>query len=123
MRAVRAVLVLVLILLLVAFLYNNHFGVDQKVDVRLEPLMANRVGVPLVTVVFWAFAGGAVLSMLLFVSIYVKQSVQAHTNKRRIKALESEVAILRNRPIEESAELLKGADRKHTDLRSPFADG
>ena len=122
MWAVRAILVLALVLLVVAFAYNN-FGVDQTVDVKLEPVLPNYVNVPLVTVVFWSFVSGAILSMLLFVTIYIKQSVQVHSARRRIKSLESEVSILRNRPIEESAELLKGADRKNDELKSPFAKG
>jgi len=122
MWVVRAVLVLLLILLVVAFAYNN-FGADQTVDVKLEPILPNYVDVPLVTVVFWSFLVGAVLSMLLFVSMYIKQSVLVHTSRKRIKALEGEVMILRNRPIEESAELLKGADRKQDELESPFSEG
>ena len=122
MWVVRAILVLLLLLLLVAFAYNN-VGADQTVDVKLRPLLPNRVDVPLVTVVFWSFVAGAVLSTLLFVSIYIKQSVQSHSARKRIRALEGEVAILRNRPIEESVELLKGADRKQDELESPFAGG
>jgi uncharacterized integral membrane protein len=121
MWIVRAVLVLLLILLAVAFAFNNN-GPDQKVAVNLEPLFANRVDVPLITVVFWSFVGGAVLSALLFVSIYLKQVIQTRFGRKRIRALESEVMILRNRPIEESAELLKGADQKKSELDSPFAD-
>ena len=121
MWIVRAVLVLLLLLLVVGFAFNNS-GVDQKVAVHLQPLFPNYVGVPLLTVVFCAFLAGAVLAMLMFVSMYLKMSVQAHTTRKRIKALESEVTILRNRPIEESADLLKGADRKKDELDSPFAD-
>jgi uncharacterized membrane protein YciS (DUF1049 family) len=119
MWAVRAILILLLILVVVAFAYNN-FGQDQVVDVHLEPVFSNYLGVPLVTVVFWAFAGGAVLSLLLFITVYIKQSVNLHASRRRIKALESEVSILRNRPIEESVDLLKGADNRQ-DKDSPFS--
>ena len=120
MWIVRAVLVLLLLLLVVGFAFNNT-GAHQKVAVYLQPLLPNYVDVPLVTVVFWSFLTGAVLSMLLFVSMYLKMSVHGHTTRKRIKALESEVTILRNRPIEESADLLKGADRKKDELDSPFA--
>ncbi|MBU0982450.1 MAG: LapA family protein [candidate division Zixibacteria bacterium] len=122
MWAVRALLVLVLLLVVVAFAYNN-FGPEQKVDVKLEPLLPNYLGVPLVTVVFWSFAAGAILSMFLFVSVYIKQSVDQYAAKKRIRSLENEVAILRNRPIEESAELLKGADRRNEEQESPFSGG
>ena len=121
MWIIRTVLVLLLLILVVGFAYNN-IGPDQEVAVHLEPLFVNYVDVPLVTVVFWAFVAGAALSLLLFVSIYVKLSVQGHTARKRIRSLEGEVTILRNRPIEESAELLKGADRKMDEQESPFAE-
>ena len=121
MWVIRAILVLVLLLLIVGFAFNNA-GPDQKVAVKLEPLFSNYVGVPLLTVVFGAFVGGAVLSLLLFITIYIRLSVESHSYRRRIKALESEVSILRNRPIEESADLIKGSDRTQGDLKSPFSD-
>lgn len=121
MWVVRTVLVLLLLLLVVGFAYNNMAS-DQKVAVHLQPLFYNYVDVPLLTIVFWAFMGGAVLSMLLFVAIYLKLSLEARTARKRIRALESEVAILRNRPIEESVELLKGADRRNEETESPFAE-
>jgi uncharacterized membrane protein YciS (DUF1049 family) len=121
MWIVRAILVLVLLLLVVGFAFNNS-GPDQKVAVRLEPVFSNYVGVPLLTVVFGAFVAGAALSLLLFITIYIKLAVESHSQRRRIKSLEGEVAILRNRPIEESAELIKGADRKQGDMKSPFTD-
>jgi uncharacterized membrane protein YciS (DUF1049 family) len=121
MWVLRAVLIAVLIILVVAFAYNN-FGPDQRVDVNLKPLLANYVDVPLVTVVFWAFFSGVVLSLLLFITMYVKQAVDIHSFKRRIKALESEVSILRNRPIEESVDLLKGVDSKVAESKSLFSE-
>ncbi|RKX27576.1 MAG: hypothetical protein DRP45_00640 [Candidatus Zixiibacteriota bacterium] len=122
MWVVRTILVLVLILLVVAFAYNN-FGPDQVIDVKLEPVFPNYVDVPLVTVVFWSLLAGSILSMLLFVSAYVKQSVQFHSARKRIKALEGEVTILRNRPIEESADLLQGVDRRQSEKKSTFGNG
>ncbi len=121
MWVVRTVLVLLLVLLVVGFAYNNTAS-DQKVAVHLHPLFADWVDVPLLTVVFWSFMGGAVLSMLLFVAMYLKLSLEARTARKRIRALESEVAILRNRPIEESVELLKGTDRRNEETESPFAE-
>ena len=120
MWAVRAILVLFLILVIVAFAYNN-FGQEQVVDVRLEPVFSNYLDVPLVTVVFWSFVAGSVVSLLLFISVYIKQSVALHSSRRRIKSLEGEVTILRNRPIEESVDLLKGADRRRDEHDSPFS--
>lgn len=122
MWVIRAVLIAVLILLLVAFAYNN-MGPDQTVDVNLRPLLPNYVDVPLVTVVFWSFVSGVMLALLLFVTIYIRQTVDWHAARKRIKTLEGEVAILRNRPIEESADLLKGVDAKIPEVKSPFAEG
>lgn len=121
MWAVRAIVVLLLILVVVAFAYNN-FGEDQVVDVKLQPFYSNYVDVPLVTVVFWSFVAGSLLSLLLFITVYIKQSVTLHAAKRRVKALESEVTILRNRPIEESADLLKGVDKRQGAIDSPLSD-
>lgn len=121
MWLIRTVLTLLLLLLVVGFAYNNA-STDQNVDVHWKPLAADRTDVPLLSVVFTSFLGGALLSMLLFVSMYLKVSLQARLARKRIRSLESEVAILRNRPIEESAELLKGADRIITKAKSPFAE-
>lgn len=122
MWIIRAVLIAVILILMIAFAYNN-FGPDQKVDVYLRPFFPNYLDVPLVTVVFWSFVAGVVLSLLLFISIYIKHTVDMHAYKKRIKALEGEVSILRNRPIEESADLLKGADTRLRDVKSPFSEG
>jgi uncharacterized membrane protein YciS (DUF1049 family) len=122
MWIIRAILIAVMLILVIAFAYNN-FGPEQKVDVYLRPVMPNYLDVPLVTVVFWSLVAGMVMSLLIFISIYIKQTVDLHTARRRIKALEGEVGILRNRPIEESAELLKGADSLIRDVKSPFSEG
>jgi uncharacterized membrane protein YciS (DUF1049 family) len=122
MWIIRAILIAVMLILVIAFAYNN-FGPEQKVDVYLRPVMPNYLDVPLVTVVFWSLVAGMVMSLLIFISIYIKQTVDLHAAKRRIKALEGEVGILRNRPIEESAELLKGADSRIRDVKSPFSEG
>jgi uncharacterized membrane protein YciS (DUF1049 family) len=121
MWAVRAVLIAILIIIVVAFAYNN-FGADQTVDVNLTPFYHNYADVPLVTVVFWAFVAGVVLSLLLFVTTYIKLSVQTHSLRKRIRSLEGEVAILRNRPIEESADLLKGVDDDEGEVQSAFRE-
>jgi hypothetical protein len=60
--------------------------------------------------------------VLVFLLIYIRQSVQLHSVRRRVRALEGEVTILRNRPIEESADLLKGADLKASTTASPFEE-
>ena len=121
MWALRAVLIAVLIIVVVAFAYNN-FGENQTVDVKLKPFYHDYAGVPLVTVVFWAFVAGTLLSLLLFITTYIKLSVQSHSLRKRIKSLEGEVAILRNRPIEESADLLQGADEENSRITSAFEE-
>ena len=89
---------------------------------NLTPFYHDYVDVPLVTVVFWAFVAGVLLSLFLFITTYIKLSVQTHTLKKRIRSMESEVAVLRNRPIEESADLLKGADSENDRVESAFEE-
>ena len=121
MWAVRAILIAILIIIVVFFAYNN-FGPDQTVDVHLKPFYDNYVDVPLVTIVFWSFVAGIVLSLLLFVSTYIKLSVQYRNARKKVKALETEVTILRNRPIEESADLLQNSDNKAGESTSSFRE-
>jgi len=109
MWAVRAILIVALVLCVVAFAYFN-LALQQKVDVHL--IWEQRVDVPLLTVVFWSFVVGVLLSMVVFMLIFIKQSVQMRSARRQIKALEGEVTALRNRPIEESADLVASGERK-----------
>ena len=71
---------------------------------------------------FWAFLVGVVMALLLFITTYIRLSMQMHGARKRIKALETEVAILRNRPIEESADLLRGADDQRSEASSAFKE-
>jgi uncharacterized membrane protein YciS (DUF1049 family) len=120
MWAVRAVLIALLIIVLVAFAYTN-LQLDQKVSINV--LTAKYVNVPLLTVVFWAFVGGILVSLILFISIYIRLSVQLRSANKRVFALESEVTVLRNRPIEESAELISGGENNDSEEKSPFDNG
>jgi len=121
MWALRAILIALVLVLLIAFAFSNN-GRDQTVDVNMQPLLANRTGVQVLAVVFWSFVGGVLVSLLLFIGMYIKLSVENHATRRRVKALEHEVAILRNRPIEESVDLLKGADDKGDRIESTFKE-
>ena len=121
MWAVRAVLVTILLIMVVAFAYNN-MNTGQLVDVNLKPFYYNYADVPLVTVVFWSFVAGIILAMILFITTYIKLSMQIHGTKKKIKALEQEVSVLRNRPIEESADLLKGTDSNAGHNKSAFEE-
>jgi uncharacterized membrane protein YciS (DUF1049 family) len=103
----RSVLILIVIAIIIGFaLYNS--GPDQTVK-NLDLILAQRQNVPIVTVVFWSFILGALIAWLLFISIYLKQTNQLREANKSIKGLISEVTALRNRPIEESRDLL---DRK-----------
>lgn len=120
MWAVRAVIIALLVVAIVAFAYFN-FSPTQKVDINL--IYVKYVDVPVVTVVFWSFVAGLIVSLVLFISVYIRLSVQMRTATKRIQALEGEVSVLRNRPIEESADLLKGADDQELEVKSPFTEG
>lgn len=111
MWAVRAVLIAVLVIALMAFAFNNT-GKNQDVEISLRPFADEVRSFELLEFAFWPFAAGVVISLLLFISTYIKLSVQLRGANKRIRALETEVAILRNRPIEESADLLKGSDKQ-----------
>jgi uncharacterized membrane protein YciS (DUF1049 family) len=103
MWVLRSILILIVIAIIIGFVSYNS-GPDQVVDINL--IWAQRFDVPVYTVVFWAFLLGAVVSWLLFISVYLKQSGQIREANRKVKGLQTEVTALRNRPIEESKGLL-----------------
>ena len=117
MWALRAVLIVFVIISVVAFAYHNS-NPAQKINVDL--VFAKYIDVPLVMVVFWSFVAGMLVSLVLFILIYLRQVVQIRSFQKMIRSLENEVTVLRNRPIEESADLLKGQDEKRINLRSPL---
>lgn len=104
MWILRAILIALVVISVVAFAYFNVSS-DQKVDVNM--IYAKFLNVPLITVVFWSFVGGLLVSLILFISIYIRLSVEIRSTRKRVRALEHEVSILRNRPIEESAEFIE----------------
>ncbi len=117
MWALRAVLIAFVVICVVAFAYHNS-NPSQKINVDL--VYAKYIDVPLVMVVFWSFVAGMILSLILFILIYVRQAVQIRSLQKVTRSLENEVTVLRNRPIEESADLLKGHDAKKINMRSPL---
>ncbi len=117
----RALLLAILVILLIAFAYNN-FNPDQVVDVHMAPVAHDYVDVPLVTVVFWAFVAGALLALLLFITGHINQLLVIRNLRRQVKSLETELSVLRNRPIEDSATLLSGADQRRAISDSPFRE-
>ena len=117
MWALRAILVALVVVCIVAFaLYNVGSGQTATVDL----IWVKFVEVPLVTVVFWSFATGVIVSLLIFISVYIKLSIQLRAARRQARALESEVTVLRNRPIEESADLLTNPSQQDKKNNSHF---
>ena len=115
MWALRAILIVFVIVCVVAFaFYNSSPAETDNVDL----VFAKYIEVPLVIVVFWSFMSGLLVSLLIFILVYLRQSVQIHGLHKNVRALESEVTALRNRTIEESAELLKGEDEKTSGVSS-----
>lgn len=102
MWIVRTLFLAVVVIAFLAFLtYNIDPG--QKIDVNL--IYASYLDVPLITVVFWSFLIGVLTMAGLMGVSYLRQSFDLQSAERRIRALESEAAILRNRTIEEAAGL------------------
>jgi uncharacterized integral membrane protein len=99
----RAILILIIIAVIIGFAVYNS-GPGQTVDIDL--IWAQRYDVPVITVVFWAFILGSLVSLLLFISVYLKQSNQLNEANRAAKGLQAEVTALRNRPIEEAKEFI-----------------
>jgi uncharacterized membrane protein YciS (DUF1049 family) len=120
MWAVRAILIVALVLCVVAFAYYNPPNPQQNVQVNL--IWAKYVDVPLITVVFWSFVLGVLVSLFILMSVFIKQSVQLRSARRHVKALEGEVTALRNRPIEESAELVASGETKPLSDKTLFTD-
>jgi uncharacterized membrane protein YciS (DUF1049 family) len=121
MWLIRAIFIAVIVIALVAFAFYN-ISPTQTVDVNLILGGWQYTNVPLITVVFWAFVAGVAVSLVLFVSVFVKQSVENRSARKRIRALEHEVTVLRNRPIEESADLLKDSEVREGQTPSPFTE-
>ena len=119
MWVIRAILIAIIVIAIIGFVILNPIT-SQQVDVDLY--FAKYVGVSLVIIVFWSLVVGMLASLILFISVYIKLSVQLRTANKRSSALESEVSVLRNRPIEESVNLIKDIS-KDQELKSPFESG
>jgi uncharacterized integral membrane protein len=103
MWALRSIVILIIIAIIIGFSLHNS-GPEKTVDINL--IWTQRADVPVITVVFWAFILGALISWLLFISVYLKQSRQIRESNRTLRGLQAEVAALRNRPIDESKDFL-----------------
>lgn len=106
MWLVRLLLSLALVGLVILFGLGNNYP-HQKVDVNLQPLYYNYTQVPLLTVVAISVIAGLLIATIMFALVYLRQSVQLRTHEKNIRALEQEISILRNRPVEESATSLR----------------
>ena len=104
----RSFLILVIIGIIIGFALYNSGLLQQKVDVDL--IWTIRHDVPILTVILWSFILGVLVSWLLFVSVYLKQSTQLNKARRDLKGMLEEVTSLRNRPIEETKDLLDRQD-------------
>jgi len=104
MWVIRAVMIALVVICVVAFAFFN-VGSEQTVNVNL--IYARFIDVPLITVVFWAFVGGVLVSLVGFVSVYVRLTVDLRSVRKKVRTLEHEITTLRNRPIEESAEFIE----------------
>ena len=117
MWALRAIIVLVLVIVVVAIALHN-VSPDQRVDVNL--IWKTYAGVALVEIFLWSFALGVLVALLVFITVYIRLVVNVRSLRKKVRALESEVTVLRNRPIEESGELLKKNGSPSKMLDSPF---
>lgn len=95
MWAVRALLVIVLVVVVVGFSVLNS---EQKVTVMLYN--TTYYNVPLVVVTYWAFVVGMLVTFILGLSYFWKLSMELRDERRENKRLLTELTALRNRPIE-----------------------
>ena len=107
MWVVRALLVVALVAVILGF---SVYNAEERVAVSL--LNTRYITVPLIFVAYWAFSFGMAVSFLLFVTVYFKQMSELRRQKRINESLDSEVAALRNRTIEESDNLFLRSEKE-----------
>lgn len=95
MWAVRALLVIVLVVVVVGFSVLNS---AQKVTVMLYN--TTYYNVHLIVVTYWAFVVGMLVTFILCLSYFWKLSMDLRDERRENKRLLTELTALRNRPIE-----------------------
>ncbi len=104
MWAVRALLVIVLVVIIVGFSVLNS---EERVTVQLYN--TTYYNIPLIVVTYWSFVAGMVVTFVLGLSYFWKLSLDLRDARRENKRLLAELASLRNRPIE-SIETLEGTE-------------
>lgn len=106
MWAIRALLVIVLVVVIVGFSVLNS---EERVTVQLYD--TTYYNIPLVVVTYWSFVAGMLVTFVLGLSYFWKLSLDLRDARRDNKRLLSELTALRNRPIEalERLDLEEGA--------------
>lgn len=95
MWAVRMLLVIVLVVVVVWFsVYNS----EERVTVALYNVTYEDI--PLIVVSYWTFVAGMLITLVLGLSYFWKLSLDLRDARRDSKRLLTELAALRNRPIE-----------------------
>ena len=101
MWVVRALLVVILVAIILGF---SVYNAEERVAVNI--LHTRYINVPLIFVAYWAFIFGMSVLLILFATVYFRQAGEIRKYKRTADDLNAEIAALRNRPIEESADKL-----------------
>lgn len=109
MWVIRALLAVVLIAVILGF---SVYNAEERVAVSI--LKTRYVNVPLIIVAYWAFIFGMLVSFALFVTIYFKQTGEIRRHRRQVESLNSEIAALRNRPIEQTDEAFLVPNKEET---------
>lgn len=106
MWLIRILLSLLLVGAIILFGLGNNYP-NQRVDINLQPVYYNYTQVPVLTVVAIAVVVGIIIATIMFAMTYLRQSSLLRGHEKTIRALEQEISILRNRPVEESAVSLR----------------
>jgi len=102
-RAVAAIALLVVVIALIAF---SAYNTGQFVDVNLFWFRVY-YGVPMIVVLFAAFAIGVGLTLLYCLYYFIDMGLSLRRLKKRNRDLEAELVTIRNLPIDEALGDLK----------------
>jgi uncharacterized integral membrane protein len=102
-RAVAAIALLVVVIALIAF---SAYNTGQPVDVKLFWFRVY-YGVPLIVVLFAAFAIGVGLTLLYCLYYFIDLGLNVRRLKKRNRDLEAELVTIRNLPIDEALRDIK----------------
>ena len=95
MWAVRALIVIVLVVVIVGFSVMNS---EERVTVQLYD--TTYYNIPLIVVTYWSFVAGMLVTFVMGLSYFWKLSLDLRDARRESKRLLTELTALRNRPIE-----------------------